>query len=138
MLYCTICLNQGDMAIQAAWRAQLEKSLWQFGIDQWIAQNEYIYGKTKQEQVEKKTLEINKQIQVIDRTDKLRVQGMDRHLFTLSLKKQLEQSLDRKQKWVECATIAYEAWVALKETQTSTCQQHTLNWGKNVGQHPQV
>ena len=47
MLYCTICLNQGDMAIQAAWRAQLEKSLWQFGIDQWIAQNEYIYGKTK-------------------------------------------------------------------------------------------
>ena len=63
---------------------------------------------------------------------------MDRHLFTLSLKKQLEQSLDRKQKWVECATIAYEAWVALKETQTSTCQQHTLNRGKNVGQHPQV
>jgi hypothetical protein len=35
---------------------------------------------------------------------------MDGHLFTLSLKKQLEQSLDRNQKWVECVTIAYEAW----------------------------
>ena len=57
---------------------------------------------------------------------------MDRHLFTLSLKRQLEQSLDRKQKWVECVTIAYEAWVAIKETQTSTCQQHTLNQSKNV------
>ena len=86
MLYCAICLNQGDMAIQAAWRAHLEKSLCQFNIDQWTAQNEYIYGKTKEEQVEMKTLEINKQIQAIDRTDKLRVQGINRHLFTLSLK----------------------------------------------------
>ena len=67
------------------------------------------------------------------RADKFRVQGMDRHLFTLSLKKQLEHSLDRKQKWVECVTIAYEAWMEQKETQTSSCQQHTLNckriWG---------
>jgi hypothetical protein len=67
------------------------------------------------------------------RADKLRVQDMDRHLFTLSLKKWLKQSLDRKQKWVECVTIAYEAWVALKDTQTSTCQQYTLNWSRNVG-----
>ena len=37
MIYCTTCLNQGDMAIQAAWRAHLVKSLWQYSIDQWIA-----------------------------------------------------------------------------------------------------
>jgi hypothetical protein len=37
MLYCTTCLNQGDMAIQAAWRAHLVKSLWQYRIDQRIA-----------------------------------------------------------------------------------------------------
>ena len=42
------------MAIQSAWRAHLVKSLWQYGIDQWIAQNEYIYCKTKEEQVERK------------------------------------------------------------------------------------
>ena len=91
MLYCTTCLNQGDIAIQAAWSAHLVKSLWQYGIDQWIARNEYIYGKTKEEQVEKKTQEINKQIKAMHGADKFRVQGMDRHLFTLSLKKRLEQ-----------------------------------------------
>ena len=63
---------------------------------------------------------------------------MDRHLFTLPLKKLLEQSLDRKQKWVECAIIAYEAWVSLQDNQTSTCQQYTLNLSKNMGRRPQV
>ena len=72
------------------------------------------------------------------RADKFRVRGMDRHLFTLSLKKQLEQSLNRKQKWVECVTIAYKAWMEQKETQSSTCQEHTLNRSKNVGRRPQV
>ena len=72
------------------------------------------------------------------RADKFRVRGIDRHLFTLSLKKQLEQSLDRKQKWVEYVTIAYEAWMEQKETQTSTCQQHTLIQNKNVGRGPWV
>ena len=72
------------------------------------------------------------------RADKLRVQGMDRHLLTLCLKKRLEQSLDRKQKWVECVTIAYEAWMEQKDTLASTCQQHTLNWSKNMGRHPWV
>jgi hypothetical protein len=37
MLYCTTCLNQEDMAIQAAWSAHLVKSQWQYRIDQWIA-----------------------------------------------------------------------------------------------------
>jgi hypothetical protein len=72
------------------------------------------------------------------RADIFRVQGMDRHLFTLSLKKRLEQSLDRKPKWVECITIAYEAWMEQKESETSTCQEHTLNWSKNVERCPQV
>ena len=74
-------LESRDIAIQAAWSAHLVKSLWQYGIDQWIAQNEYIYGKTKEEQVEKKTQEINKQIKAMHRADKFRVRGMDRHLF---------------------------------------------------------
>ena len=138
MLYCTTCLNQVDIAIQAAWSAHLVKSLWQYRIDQWIAWDEYIYGKTKEEQVEKKTQEINKQIKTMHRADKFRVQGMDRHLFTLSLNRQMEQSLDRKQKWVECVTIAYESWMEQKETQSSTCQQHTWKLSKNVGRRPWV
>jgi hypothetical protein len=109
MLYCTTCLNQGDIAIQASRSAHLVKSLSQYGIDQWIARKEYIYGKTKENQVEKKTQEINKQIKEIQRADKFRVRNIDRHLFTLSLNKRLEQSLDRKQKWVKCVTIAHEA-----------------------------
>ena len=86
MLYCTTCLNQGDIAIQAAWRAHLVKSLSQYGIDQWIARNKYIYGKAKEEQVAKKKQEINKQIKAMHGADKFRVRGMDRHIFTLSLK----------------------------------------------------
>ena len=70
------------------------------------------------------------------RADKFRVQGMDRHLFILFLKKRLVQSLDRKPKWDECVTIAYEAWIEQKDTQTSTCKQNTLNRSKNVGRHP--
>ena len=73
MLHCTTCLNQGDIAIQAAWSADLVKSLWQYGMDQWIARNKYIYGKTKEEQEEKKTQEINKQIKTMHRADKFRV-----------------------------------------------------------------
>ena len=72
------------------------------------------------------------------RADKFRVQIMDRHLCTLSFKKGLEQLLDRKQKWVDFVTIAYEALMEQKETLTSTCQQHTLNQSKNVGRRPQV
>ena len=95
-------------------------------------------GKTNEEQVEKKTQEINKQIKAMHRADKFRVQIMDRHLCTLSFKKGLEQLLDRKQKWVDFVTIAYEALMEQKETLTSTCQQHTLNQSKNVGRRPQV
>ena len=33
--------------------------MWQYGIDQWIGQNEHIYGKTKEEQHEKMSQEVN-------------------------------------------------------------------------------
>ena len=74
------------------------------------------YGKTKEEQIEKKNLEINKQIQAMHREDKFRVWGMDKHLFTVSLKKMAGAVTWQKQKWIECVTIAYETWVALKGT----------------------
>ena len=37
-----------------------------------------------------------------------------------------------------CFTIAYEAWMEQKESQTHTCQQHPLNRSENVGRRPRV
>ena len=78
--------------------SSLVKSIWQYGIDQWIGHNEYRYGKTKEEQHKKKNQEINAQVQQIHQSDRNRVQQHDRHLFDMSLTKRLEQTLDRKRK----------------------------------------
>jgi hypothetical protein len=43
----------------ARWMPSLVKSVWQYGIDQWIGHNEYIYGRSKKEQHEKMNQEIN-------------------------------------------------------------------------------
>ena len=50
------------MDTHTRWMSSLVKSMWQYGIDQWIGHNEYIYGKTKEEQHEKKNQEINAQV----------------------------------------------------------------------------
>jgi hypothetical protein len=49
-LYFNSRLHPGDMDIHARWMSSLVNSMWQYGIDQWIGNNEYIYGKTKEEQ----------------------------------------------------------------------------------------
>ena len=61
-LYCISRLHQGDMDLHARWMSGMVKSMRQYGIDQWIGHNEYIYGKTKEEQHEKKNQEINAQV----------------------------------------------------------------------------
>ena len=61
-LYCISRLQQGDTDIHARWMSGMVKSMRQYGIDQWIGHNEYIYGKTKEEQHEKKNQEINAQV----------------------------------------------------------------------------
>jgi ribosomal protein S3AE len=35
--------------------------MWQYGVDQWIGWNEFIYGKTKEERLEKITKEVDAQ-----------------------------------------------------------------------------
>ena len=72
--------------------------------------NEYIYGKTKEEQQEKKNQKADAQVRQIYQLDTNKVQRQDRHLFEMSVTKRLEQILDRKRKWIECVNTAYEAW----------------------------
>jgi hypothetical protein len=62
LLYCTKQLNQGDQQLQNSWTSTLVSGMWQYGIDQWIGQNEFIYGKTKEERLEKITKEVDAQI----------------------------------------------------------------------------
>ena len=50
------------MDTHTRWMSSLVKSMWQYGIDQWIGHNEYIYGKTKEEQHEKKNQEVDTQV----------------------------------------------------------------------------
>ena len=82
------------------------KSIWQYGIDQWIVCNEHIYGNTKEEQHEKKNQEVNAQVRRIHQSNKNKVQRQDRHLFEMSVTKRLEQTLDREKKWIECIALA--------------------------------
>ena len=69
-LYCISRLGQGDMDPHTRWMSSLVKSIWQYGIDQWIGRNEYLYGKTKEEQHEKKNQEINAQVQRIHQSNR--------------------------------------------------------------------
>jgi hypothetical protein len=44
--------------------------MWQYGIDQWDGQNEFLNGKTKEERLAKKAHEVDSQIWHMHRTDR--------------------------------------------------------------------
>ena len=136
--YCISRLGQGDMDTHARWMSSLVKSMWQYGIDQWIGRSEYLYGKTKEEQHKKKNQETNAQVQQIHQSDRNRVQQHDRHLFDVSVTKRLEQTLDRKEEWIECVTTAYEVWAAQQATKNIANQPFAPLWNKNHGRRPHV
>ena len=50
----------------------------------------------------------------------------------------ITQTLDRKQQWIECVTIAYEAWAALSDSQSTSPRQLAPLWNQTSGQRPQV
>ena len=43
--------------------------MWQYSIDQWIGQNEYVYGKPKEVQNTKKDQEVNAQVRLMHQLD---------------------------------------------------------------------
>ena len=108
-LYCQERLHQGDTTLHAVWTSNLVSGMWQYGIDQWVGQNEFLYGKTKEERLAKTTQEVDSQIRLMHRADRKQVCSIDKHLFHMSAEQRITQSLHRKQQWIECVTIAYEA-----------------------------
>ena len=112
--------------------------MWQYGIDQWVGWNEFLYGKTKEERLAKTTQEIDSQIWHMHRADRKQVCSIDKHLFHMPTEQRFTQSIDRKQQWIECVTMAYEAWAALSDSQITSQQQVAPLWNQASGWQPQV
>ena len=112
--------------------------MWQYGIDQWIGRNEYIYGKTKEEQQEKDNQEVDAQVRRMNQIDRNIVQQQVRHLFEMSVTKRLAQLLDRKKKWIKCVNTAYEGWTKVQATKNIAIQPLAPLWNKHHGRWPHV
>ena len=69
--------------------SNLVSGMWQYGIDQWVGQNEFLYGKTKEERLAKTTQEVDSQIQHMHRADRKRVCSIDKHLFHMSAEQRI-------------------------------------------------
>ena len=69
--------------------------MWQYGIDQWIGCNKYIYGKTKEEQQEKENQEVDAQVRRMHQIKKTKCNGKT----GTSLKCQLQR--DWGKHWIE-------------------------------------
>ena len=68
--------------------------LWQYGIDRWINRNEFLYaGKTVEDRLRKRTLEIDSLVQRLHSKDRNRVRPVDKQLFDMSLPHRLAQTL---------------------------------------------
>jgi hypothetical protein len=138
IMYCQERLHQGDTTLHAVWTSNLVVGMWQYGIEQWVGQNEFLYGKTKDERLTKKTQEVDSQIRHIHRADRKRVRPIDKQLFHMPAEQRITQTLDRKQQWIECITIAYEAWAALSDSQRTSQRKLAPLWNQTSGQRPRV
>ena len=59
---------------------------------------------------------------------------VDKHLFHMPAEQRITQTLDRKLQWIECVTVAYEAWAALSDSQITSQQQLAPLWNQSSGQ----
>ena len=50
----------------------------------------------------------------------------------------VEQTWDRKKKWIECVNTAYQAWTAIPTTKNRAHWLFAPFWNKNHGQQPHV
>ena len=110
--------------------------MWQYGIDQWVGQNEFLYGKTKEERLAKTTQEVGSQIRHMHRAERKRVCSIDKYLFHMPAEQRIEKSIDRKQQWIECVTTAYEAWAALNDSKITSQRQLAPLWNQASGWQP--
>ena len=83
--------------------------MWKFGVACWIARNEFVYGSTEQEKIDKKNNATNLEIKYMYLLDRGKISDDDNHLFDMQLAERLEQNLEQKQLWiasVKAATLA--------------------------------
>ena len=124
-----------------SWTDRVITAMWQYGRSRWIERNEAVYGKTKEEQLQKKTTEIDQRIRSMHRNDQTRVQFCDHHLFTMPVEQRLMQEYHQKRLWVETVEIAYRAWEASNADNAINTQAPrpvAPIWGTSHGRRPRV
>ena len=103
-----------------------------------MGRNEFLYGKTKEERLAKTTQEVDSQIRHMHRVDRKRVRSIDKHLFHMPAEQRINQSIHRKQQWIECVTMAYEAWAVLSDSQITSQRQVAPLWNQALGRRSRV
>jgi hypothetical protein len=109
------------------WIAKLIFDLWQFSIARWISRNEFLYGKTDDEQTAKKTFEVDALIKYIFENDRNKILPFDQHLFDIPIEQRLQYTLDQKRLWTECIDIAITAWGNQSNESTGSPQDNSSN-----------
>ena len=56
----------------------------------------------------------------------------------MSAEQRITQSIHRKQQWIECVTMAYDAWAALSDPQIKSQRQVAPLWNQAPGRRPRV
>ncbi len=97
-----------------AWIAKLIYQLWQFSIARWITRNEYLHGKTDEEKIVRKNIEVDTIIWHMFLHEQEKVLPIDQHLFDIPMAQRLQYTVDQKRLWTECVDIdiATEAWTS--------------------------
>ena len=88
-LYCHEQLHQGNLTTHSMWSSNLVLGMWQYGMDQWVGWNEFLYGKTKEDLLAEKTKEVDDQIVIMYQTDQQRERPTDSHFFHMPLVRRL-------------------------------------------------
>ena len=59
--------------------------MWKYGTDQWVGWNEFLYGKTKEDQLAKKTKVVDGHIVIMYQADQQIVRPTDSYIFHMPL-----------------------------------------------------
>jgi hypothetical protein len=87
-------------SIPQLWTANAIFNMWKFGVACWIARNEFVYGSTEQEKIDKKNNAINLEIKSMYLLDREKINDDDNHLFEMRLVERLKPKLEQKQLWI--------------------------------------
>ncbi len=101
--------NTKDL-LPSRWSANITYHLWKFGMSRWISCNEFVYGKTEQEKLDKRNNDIDAKLTSMFLFDRNKVNPADAHLFELPKEERLQHTFDQKRLWVASVQAAVAAW----------------------------